>query len=88
MDCLVCLAICNGVLNGGNGFHTVSGFLHILTNGSGFITHALQGGVQIFQREKLMLLQIDGCLGDGFQIIGRAFLLSVSRNSFFASAFR
>jgi len=26
-----------------------------------------------------MLLQIDGCLGDGFQIIGRAFLLSVSR---------
>lgn len=34
MDCFMLFTISNGGLNGGNGFHAVSGFLHIFTNGS------------------------------------------------------
>ena len=39
----------------------------------------MQGGIQIFQREKPLLFQVVHGFGDGFQIIDRTFLLSVSR---------
>ena len=78
MNRLVGLAGCHGVLNAGNDLHAGRCFLHSGVDALGFLTHSLQGGIQIFQREKLMRFQIDHCFGDCLQIIDRAFLLSVS----------
>ena len=66
MDCLVGLAIGNRSLNSGNDFHSVRCSFHFLADCSGFLVHALQGGVQIFQSEKLMFFQIDQSFGDSF----------------------
>ena len=79
VDCLVCFEIGNGSLNARNDLHPLLGFLHSCADCSGFLIHALQGCVQIFQREKFMVLQIVHSLGNGFQVTDRAFLLSVSR---------
>ena len=54
MDCLVGLAVCHGVLYAGNDFHSGRCFFHFGIDCLGFLIHALQGGVQIFQSEKLM----------------------------------
>ena len=78
MNRFVGLAVCHGVLNAGNDLHAGRCFLHSGVDALGFLTHSLQGGIQIFQREKLMLFQIDDGFGDCLQIIGRAFLLTVS----------
>ena len=78
MNRLVGLAVCHGVLNAGNDLHAGRCFLHVGMDALGFLTYALQGGIQIFQREKPMLFQIDDGFGDCLQIIGRAFLLTVS----------
>ena len=75
----MCFEIGNGSLNARNDLHPLLGFLHSCADCSGFLIHALQGCVQISQREKFMVLQIVHSLGNGFQVIDRAFLLSVSR---------
>ena len=79
MNRLVGLAVCHGVLNAGNDLHAVRCFLHSGVDALGLLTHSLQGCIQIFQREKLILFQIDDGLGDCLQIIGRAFLQTVPR---------
>ena len=78
MNRFVGLAVCHGVLNASNDLHAGGCFLHVGMDALGLLTHFLQGGIQIFQREKLMLFQIDDGFGDCLQIISRAFLLTVS----------
>lgn len=78
MNRFVGLAVCHGVLNAGNDLHAGRCFLHSGVDALGLLAHSLQGYIQIFQREKPMLFQIDHCFGDRLQVIGRAFLLTVS----------
>lgn len=68
-----------GILNAGNDLHASRCFLHGGVDVLGLLAHSLQDCIQIFQREKFMLFQINDGFGYCLQIIGRSFLLAVPR---------